>query len=175
MMRHLSPELRTFFDSRITIPDVKTPNQVLLAAAKCMVGISDEQAINLFRSIITKPWNEPWCADFAQSCIAYAEVTVGCQSPIGASEGVLDMWDKSPHGRNVGWPGDLIIWRHRGSQTEGHCGIITGGDASLWETVEGNTTDSQDIERIGTGVFAKKRTKGGTKTFEEVGFLVCFP
>lgn len=151
----------------------------MLLAAGTLIGITEAAnpaTVDLIRGTVVKPWGESWCDDFVQTCIAYAEAVTGAKSSIVASEGVLDTWNRSK-AYNAAQPakiGDMILWR-LGTTAEGHCGLITAIDSICYETIEGNTSDSAEIDRSGRGVFAKKRAKGGTKTFSEVGFLRAFP
>lgn len=175
-MRQINPSLKAVIDSNVdvTLP----PAQLLIAAANSMLGVTEDsamQTVDWIRSTVAKPWSEPWCADFVQTCIAYVEAVKGIQSQVAVSESVLDMWTKTTSHTAIPAVGDVIIWR-LGQTQEGHCGIITNIDTLLYSTIEGNTSDSSlpEIDRTGRGVFAKKRAKGGTKTFTEVGFLRCF-
>lgn len=180
-MRQLHPDLKSYIQTSPSFQDPTnmTPTETMLMAARCLIGITEDEHLiltDLIRETIAKPWNEPWCADFAQSCIAYAETVKGVKSPIAASEGVLDMYDRSKLYSAIqpARVGSIIIWR-LGATQEGHCGFITAIDSLLYETIEGNTSNSSEIDRTGRGVWAKKRAKGGTKTFTEVGFLEVFP
>ncbi len=88
---------------------------------------------------------------------------------------MLDCWKRSPNTIKAQPPqvGDIVLWQERGT-TEGHCGLITGMDSLMFSTIEGNTSDAQQIDRNGRGVFAKKRARGGTRTFAELGFIRVF-
>ena len=156
-----------------------TPGSSLLFAASQLVGISEDKnpdLVNAIRSTVTRPWGEAWCMDFVQTCVAYAEHMSGKQSSLPSTEGVLDLWNRALTENKVATPqiGDVILWR-MGLTEMGHCGIITGIDSLCYATIEGNTSDSSFIDRMGRGVFAKRRARGGTKTFTEVGFIRCFP
>lgn len=178
-MRRINGTLKAYLDGKLTVDVIsKPPGELLLLAANALIGITedaDPAKVDLIRGTVTKPWGEPWCADFVQTCIAYVEAVKGVTSPVAASEGVLDMWNRSKAYSAVqpAQKGDIIVWR-LGATQEGHCGLITAIDSLLYETIEGNTSDSADIDRMGRGVFAKKRAKGGTRTFTEVGFLRVF-
>lgn len=176
-MRNLSPLLKARFDiyfngRQLTL----TPQELLCETAASLIGTTavDMDTINLIRGTVTKPWNEAWCDDFVQTCVAYVEVAKGILSPLPVSESVLQTWGKATSKRIVGEVGDMILWQ-LGTTLSGHCGIITGQDSIVYETIEGNTSDSAGIVRTGDGVFAKKRAKGGTKTFAQLGFIRCFP
>lgn len=182
MKRTLNPAIKAHFDA-VLGPEVigLSPVELLLKAAPLLIGVTESNSpliVHEIRSAIVEPWNQPWCADFIQTLVAYVEGVKGIQSPLAPSESVLTMWNDSPdhvevQDDNQVRPGDIIVWQ-LGNTAEGHCGIITAIDSLLYETVEGNTSDSAEIDRMGRGVFAKKRAKGGTKTFKEVGFLRVF-
>ena len=177
-MRKINETLKAYLDGKLGDVSQLTPIEVMLKAAEAMIGITEQDdpaKVDLIRSTIVKPWGEAWCDDFVQTCIAYAEAVKGVQSSIVASEGVLDTWNRSKAYSAVqpAQRGDIIVWR-LGATAEGHCGLITAIDSLLYETIEGNTSDSAEIDRTGRGVHAKKRAKGGTKTFSEVGFLRVF-
>lgn len=178
-MRQLNAKLAELIDSRIAPPTSHTLEELIIRAARTLVGTTEASAmpiVDLIRSTIAHPWGEAWCMDFVQTCIAYAEAVDTRQSDIVSSESVLDTWARSKlySSTLVPKPGDVIIWQ-LGQSGEGHCGIITGMDSLCYDTIEGNTSDTADIDRNGRGVFAKRRAKGGTKTFTEVGFLRVFP
>lgn len=175
-MRSLNPLIKTRIEKYTFAPFPETTNQLLVPVAMSMLGIqaSDIDLINAIRSTVTKPWNEAWCADFLQTCIAFVEQAKGVVSPLPATEGVLDLWHRSEAYRiDSPQSGDLILWQ-LGTTLQGHCGLITGQDTLTFSTIEGNTSNSNGIVRDGDGVFAKKRAKGGTKTFTQLGFLRCF-
>lgn len=178
-MRSHNPGIKTYIDERLDSAALALPPADLLQkVAGTLIGIteqSDPALVDMIRSTIAKPWGEPWCSDFVQTCIAYVELVKAVQSPVAPSEGVLDMWNRSKaySAAQPAQKGDIIVWR-LGQTAEGHCGLITGINSLLYETVEGNTSDSADIDRMGRGVHAKKRAKGGTRTFTEVGFLRVF-
>lgn len=178
-MRLIKPELKAMLDAKLGAEShALGPVDLMLKAASALIGVTEANAsatVNLIRGTVAKPWGEAWCDDFVQSCIAYVEAVKGLQSSIVASEGVLDTWNRSKAYSAVPWAkkGDMILWR-LGTTAEGHCGLITDLDSLRYHTIEGNTSDSAEIDRTGRGVFAKLRAKGGTKTFAEVGFLRPF-
>lgn len=183
-MRIFPPDLKTYLDNRLGDGQPSgDPIDTMLFMASGLVGLSEDSdpgTVDLLKSVVVKPWGEPWCADFVQACIAYAENRCGKTSTIPATEGVLDMWAKGQANAVVSpQRGDVVIWRV-GDTQEGHCGLVRGVTSLLLSTVEGNTspplsgTMSAEQERNGRGVYAKQRAFGGTKTFIQVGFLRCF-
>jgi hypothetical protein len=178
-VRKINPDLKAYLDEKLGVEVIADDAVTLMIkAATVLIGITDDtdpRAVDWFRDTVAKPQGEAWCSDFVQSCIAYVEAVKGIVSTVAASEGVLDMWDKS-RAENAATPaarGDIVIWR-LGKTVEGHCGLITAIDSLLYETIEGNTSDAPNMDRMGRGVFAKKRAKGGTKTFTEAGLLRPF-
>lgn len=186
-MRKLPQELRNRFDNyfRGSRLDLLSPNQLLLKTAESMIGVNSKtsETIDFIRQTVAHPWGEPWCVDFIQTCVAYVEEIKGIQSPLIATESVIALWDKTTLQCLIQspLPGDIIVWQLRDLSGVpvpfGHCGIISEMDSLLYTTVEGNTSEgpvSLVGDRNGNGVFRKKRAKGGTKTFNELGFLRCF-
>lgn len=181
MIRNIPPALKEHFDAALQGKIILDANAMLVAVASSCIGVIEVGGDNrgplveLFQGTLTTPWGEPWCLDFIQACVAYVEAVKGIKSPLPATESVLTLWNNSQQWRTApATLGDLILWR-LGDTMSGHSGIVTGSDSLLWWTIEGNTSDSTDINRNGDGVYAKKRAKGGTKTFTELGFLTCFP
>ena len=175
------PEMRAFLDIQVK---VQTPSAfVALAAARSMLGVTESGRPGLvgwIRRTLAPDTEQPWCMDFVQTCIAYAEAKSGVLSPIPASQGGVDTWKQSAAQHrfaslaNPPQAGDIILWQERGSN-EGHCGLIVSLDSLMYSTIEGNTSDTQMIDRNGRGVYAKRRARGGTRTFRELGFLRPFP
>lgn len=182
-VRTLPDALKAYLDARI--PDVlnrQNPVEVLTQAALSCVGVHNEggndrgYVVELFQSVVGKPCAQAWCLDFVQAMIAYTEAVTGKASPLPATELCLGLWNsaKAYSAVTPARAGDIVLWRF-GSTIEGHCGIILGSDSLRYQTVEGNTSDSQEIDRLGDGVWRKQRARGGSKTFVELGFLRPFP
>lgn len=178
--RNLPVNLKVFWDSAQFDPAL-SPTALLLGVAQACVGVKEEGGdnrgalVDLFETTTGDPLGVSWCLDYLQACIAYVELTKGFMSPLPTTGSVLDLWN---HAKNYSAvsppkPGDLILWRF-GTTLTGHCGLITGMDSLRYQTVEGNTHDSTEIDRDGDGVYARSRAKGGSKTFVELGFLRCF-
>ena len=175
MKRQLPFALKERFDG---LPRQKDPTSMLIAVARSCVGINMQQnqdIVALFESTISRPLGQSWCLDFIQSCIAYVEQTFGIASPLAATELCMNLWDTAPAQCKVDRkPGDLIIWQLNDS-IHGHVGMYLSEDANLYQTVEGNTSPAHYLENHGDGVYLKNRSKGGSETFKELGFLRVFP
>lgn len=179
-MRKLPAELKRYFDSKCPVTPLSPTGLLIEAVASC-VGIKEiggnnqGPMVSLFQESIDIAESQPWCLDFLQACIAWVENVMAIQSPLAATQGVVDLWNrsKSYQATNNPKPGDLILWQFEGTQ-KGHCGILTGSDSLTWSTIEGNTSSNDPLDRDGDGVYAKKRAKGGSKTFVELGFLRVF-
>ncbi len=123
-----------------------------------------------------KAQGESWCMAFVQFCIMELERRVARRSNIFHSEHCLTVWNKSPLElrRTKPEPGYIVIWRH-GNTTSGHTGIVTNViDNIRFETIEGNTSDSNLVDRNGDGVYEKVRHLTHTGSMQVVGFLVPF-
>lgn len=181
-MRTLPTALKAYIDSRLPSADLTDPVAAMLAAARALLGVHNEGGndrgpiVGLIQSVVGKPVNQPWCLDFVQACIAYAEEITGKTSPLPATELCVGLWNAAKGYSAVSPPktGDVILWRF-GTTSEGHCGLILSMDSLRYQTIEGNTSDSQNIDRLGDGVWLKNRAKGGSKSFVELGFLRPFP
>lgn len=180
-MRVLPDALKSFLDSKVDA-SLSDPTAIFMAAAQACEGVHNEGGndrgpmVELFQSVVGKPCRQPWCLDFVQGMLAYAEARTGRASALPATELCMAMWNQ---GKGYGAvfsprPGDIILWRF-GATIEGHCGIILSSDSLRYRTIEGNTSDTQEIERLGDGVWRKNRARGGSKTFVELGFLRPFP
>lgn len=179
MIRTINPDLQHWITGRMTTPSYPTHTGLMLAAARALIGVTeakDAGVVAMIRETLAADSGQPWCMDFVQTCIAFAE-TPSFPSPVPASQGVLDTWNRSPHRfGSLSEPpkiGDIILWQEQGTQ-QGHCGLITGMDSLMYSTIEGNTSDIQTIDRNGRGVWAKRRARGGTRTFTELGFIRPF-
>ena len=120
--------------------------------------------------------HESWCMAFVQFCIMELEHKICRRSNIFHAEHCLTVWNKSPHElrRAAPEPGYIVIWQH-GNTTNGHTGIVSRViDAETFETIEGNTSDSNSVERNGDGVYRKVRHLHPTGEMKVVGFLVPF-
>lgn len=141
------------------------------------VGNNGGPAVTEFQKAVDgKAEGEPWCMCFVQFCVKETERITGVKSNLFRSEHCLTVWNNTPKTmrRPDPAPGYIVIWRRHGS-TLGHTGIVVGiRNREVMITVEGNTTDGQDIEREGDGVFRKPRRIMGNQLFQLVGFLAPF-
>ena len=112
---------------------------------------------------------------FIQFCIKEIENKYGIKCLLHKSEGCLDVFFKSQQ-KTVKEPqvGDLIIWRF-GATQKGHVGIINKIlENGRVETIEGNTSDSNSVDRNGDGVYLKNRSSKGTEEMRVLGFIRVF-
>lgn len=173
-MRKINPTILSFLHLKaLTVPACAAD------VASQFLGVSSENSpliVDAFRETITdRPSGEPWCLDFVQTCIAYVETENNVTSPLAATEGVLDLWNKSNFYNAVKEPavGDIILWR-KGKTADGHCGLIAEIHDDHFVTVEGNTSNAEFVDRLGGEVCQKQRPKGDLKTFSLLGFLRPF-
>jgi hypothetical protein len=183
--RVLPKALREHLDSLLWKPPLAhalanlSPTEALIETVKACVGVTEVGGDNrgtmveLFQDVVGDVQREPWCLAFLQACIAYVEELHGVRSPLIATEHCLTLWLASKAAYPA-QPGDIILWR-MGNTKNGHAGLITGVNSLLYDTVEGNTGAGSAIERNGDGVFAKRRARGGSSSFRELGFLRVFP
>lgn len=178
-VRHLPQALKDYLDSK-SIP-VSHPSEMLALTAIACIGITESGGDNkgllveLFQSVVSRPLGQSWCLDFIQACVAYVETVTGVASPLPSTELCLALWNDSKDTLAVSTPirGDIIIWQ-LGNTIHGHTGLILRSDASHYQTIEGNTSDSEGIDRNGDGVYQKNRSKIGSVTFRIEGFLRPF-
>lgn len=175
----------SFFDYLVVQNDLdraESPTELLIGLAKACVGIHESggnnegSEIEIFQSSCGTPQGQSWCLDFLQSLIDYVEYSSGIVSPVFATQGVCDLWNRTPMERRLRspMPGDIILWRH-GKTIHGHCGLVIAESEESYETIEGNTTDENEINREGDGVYSKSRKKEGSSDFVLLGFIRCFP
>ena len=155
---------------------------MLVEFAEKFIGIVETgnnkgEQVELFQKAVDgKAQGEPWCCAFVQYCIKHIDAEfekiyggVNAPSQVFSSEHVMTVWNKSkPLETKTPEAGDLIIWQHmlgNKGTGKGHIGIISKIiDHQSIETVEGNTSSSQQVEREGDGVFKKtRRIAGATK------------
>lgn len=181
MQRILPLELKEHFDKTCgPFEDLESPTAIFLTIVKSCTGIAEVghnggKIVELFQASVGIPKGSPWCLAFPQGVIAYVESLTGIKSGLAATGHCLGLWNASAgiYAVTEPRPGDLIIYRHRGTSS-GHAAVIQEVQLADFLTVEGNTGPGRDIEREGDGVYSKKRPRGGSKTFEERGFLRPF-
>ena len=177
--RFLAPKLKSFLDEELS-PKIVNPVACFLEAAKACVGIVEEGGDNrgpmveAFQSTIGGANGQSWCLSFIQALTAYVEDRFGVVSNLPLTELVAALWDKTPvevrvTAENV-QPGDLILWQY-GATSKGHVGIVTNVLFKLLRTIEGNTSDSKEIDREGDGVYEKERSLIGTTNMHVLGYL----
>lgn len=188
--RIIVPEMVDFFDKRLArdegalIARAKgLPNALVLRAALVCVGIREEgnntgPMVRLFQDTIGAPDPWAWCMSFAQTCIAYVEVTTGLESPIFPSEHVLTVWNKTPKTQRYasGFPGYLAMYQRIGT-TQGHVAVTELHAASALDAVEGNTTfraPGGPVVRDGGGVEKTRRYPHSDAAMPLLGFLKPF-
>ncbi len=179
--RHMSEVLKTFIEDS-GIPFISDPFLLSLEVARILVGTIEVGGDNRgpivteLQKTVGGAMNEPWCASFIQSCIAYTEEKLSIQSPIYPTEHVLTLWNKTPQECRVDSPipGDIVIWKQINTLS-GHCGLIEDIKDNYLYTFEGNTSPSSKIiERDGDGIYQKIRPLGGMGKLKEIGFLRPF-
>ncbi len=174
-MRKIEKEMVKFLDEKLNSNGLaqqaiteKNPRMLMIEAAKVCVGIreklnnNDGPMVELIQETIGEHSNEAWCMAFVQTCVAYAELKTGIESPLFASEHCLTTWKNTSKKQRVKrhpLPGAISIWRH-GNSSNGHTGIVLGADDKIFQAVEGNTTSGKagdKIVREGGGVYFTER------------------
>jgi hypothetical protein len=167
----------------------KDPRTIFLIAAQVCVGIREVGGNNsgpmveLIQETIGGHSREAWCMAFVQTCLAFAELKTGIQSPIFVSEGCDQVWtstDKKFRVKRIPAPGAIIIWGHynkAGKYTGGHTGILSGWSNNLMTAFEGNTESGVvggKVERDGGGVYFTNRSPKGNGNMKVRGYLIPF-
>lgn len=183
MTRTCPPALVDYFKFKICDPQKMDPDELLVSTAIACSGVTEVggenrgRLVELFQTSVNRPEGQSWCLDFVQACIAYVEAVKGIQSPLIATEGCMDLWQKSA-AANPERPGDVVIWQF-GTAWQGHCGILISRDLMHYHTIEGNTSPSREQDsaevRNGDGVYFKNRPVGGMRPFIQKGFVRPFP
>ncbi len=194
-MRHIKPKMIAFLDTKLKdismaahARDTKNARLLFQIAAQSCVGIrertnnNDGPMVELIQETIGVAEHESWCMAFVQTMLAYAEHTLRVTSPVVATEGVLDAWNRTPLEQRVKYlplPGAIVLWRH-GVTYKGHTGILLGTDGINFHAVEGNTTSGSEndptgpVVREGGGVYYTKRAASGSGDMHVVGYLKPF-
>lgn len=188
MSRKIENKMVTFLDAKLASNGLaqhamatKDARLLFGLAAEACVGIKEVGGNNqgpmveLIQETVGRAEGEPWCASFVQTCLAYAELKTGIQSPIFETEHVQTMWGKSKLQRVKFSPLKyaIVCWAYEDSSS-GHTGIlIENNRESYMRTVEGNT--NADGHRDGNGVFFKKRSWIRDGKLIKLGFLIPFP
>lgn len=164
------------------VPPVLNYNvEVINEALKC-VGMREKGGNNkgsdverFQRAVDGKASGEPWCMCFVQFIIKEVEAKFKTASKIKRSEHCLTTWRDSPTSMRLTEPavGCVVIWQH-GSSEKGHTGFIMDVNGDKLTTIEGNTADTNSINRDGDGVYKGNRSRKGDGDMKIVGFLKVF-
>lgn len=175
-------------DSRMNTNDsskhsAETRRQILAREAISWVGVKETpenkgEIVEMFQRYVGTAQGEPWCMSFVQFCVGRVDgLCKGAwpewePSQIFQSEHCLTVWEQTPlsHRLKEPVPGAIVIWRH-GETRAGHTGIVTKVRKVGMETVEGNTSARDSVDREGQGVMQKVRSVEGQGSMKVVGFL----
>lgn len=148
------------------------------------IGNNSGEIVTMFQNWDNSPDHWPWCMAFVQYCLKQVDILYGelgqlcTEHSLKRSEHVMTVWNRSPKRcrRTSPKPGYIAIWRHykNGKATSsGHTGIVTGANIKhgVFSTIEGNTSDSANVEREGEGVYSKVRSLNPKGSMKLVGFL----
>lgn len=192
MRRNIDPQFQKFLDDKILETTIAAtyrfhmPEILICEAADFCTRIKNSRKnpnYKLIKSMLftNNDYNpERWCMSFVQSVIAYTEYKLFKNSPIFASDNVLDVWERTPHNlRNYDLPkpGMIAIWKHR-TCNDGHVGIVTEIASDSFVSIEGNVKsgrfDDKDIEIGDSGVWPHVRKRSGASKMDLLGFLRVF-
>ncbi|MDZ4810776.1 MAG: CHAP domain-containing protein [Bacteroidota bacterium] len=169
--------------------------QIFVEAALKFVGVTENGGDNrgpeveMFQKAVDgKAAQEAWCLGFSQYCVReadkkYSELFEGTtpKNILFQTEHVLTLWNKTPKENRIEKPhvGCLILWNYYkdGKQTTlGHVGIVSKIiDDTFCQSVEGNTSPSNSVQRNGDGVYLKTRAYSSTASNMRIlGFISCW-
>jgi len=134
------------------------------------------------KAMFGKASGQPWCADFVFFCLDSVDKCVNALSDcslssqtLNRSELVLSVWKNSSiEARCQIKPGCLILWQHwknNAPTMQGHIGIVEKIFGTMATVIEGNSGNSNAVEREGDGVFRKMRSMVGDSDMRVLGFL----
>lgn len=185
MVRFLDAKLAKNGLAQHAIED-QDPRTLFVCAVEACVGIREVgknnsgPLVELIQETVGGADFEPWCMSFMQTCIAYAELKTGIESPIAVTEHCMTCWRDTPITQRVKKTpkrGAIIIWK-KGSTDSGHTGIylesLTG---QAFKAIEGNTESGMadgKVERDGGGVYLTHRYRTGAGNMKIIGFLKPF-
>jgi hypothetical protein len=191
-VRHIESKMIEFLDAKLSGNGLAQhaiknalPRLLMVEAAKVCVGIreatghNDGPMVELIQRTIGEAEGESWCMALVQTMIAYVEIKLGITSPIYAGEGCTQVWEETSHTQRVKYnplPGAIAIWKYPGTW-KGHTGIVLAADESIFQAVEGNTTNGvigSKIIREGGGVYYTERSRAGDGAMRLIGFLKPF-
>ena len=157
-------------------------NQALVDEAKKWVGVKESGGryrgpeIEMFqKSVSPADVGFPWCACFVHYCVQKVADQNSIMPKLVKSAGVLDMWNRTPKELRLTdpKPGCVVVWQH-GHTAEGHTGIVTEVEERIFHTVEGDTSDSSGIDRLGNGCYEKIRHRHPQGSMRLLGYLDPF-
>jgi len=150
-------------------------------------GDNKGQMVERFQKAVDgKAHGEAWCVSAIQYWIGQAQVfydsifmqTSPLKPLIYSTEHVMTCWRKTSTDQRIGKPevGCLILWQHYkyGKPTDlGHIGLVSKVlDDNTVVTIEGNTSDSNKVNRDGDGVYSKTRIwRHSSGSMRHQGFL----
>lgn len=191
--RHIEERMVKYLDAKLAFNGLaqhaikeRDPRTLFVCAAEVCVGIREVGGNNqgpmveLIQETIGGAGREPWCMALIQTCLAYAELKTGVESPILPTEHCMTCWrdtNKDQRVKVTPKRGAIVIWKH-GSTDNGHTGVylepLTG---QSFHAIEGNTESgiaNGKVERDGGGVYLTVRRKVGNGDMKIVGYLKPF-
>lgn len=193
MSRQIEPKLVSYIDKKLKdnglfkqALESKDARVIFRLAAEALVGIkeatgkNDGAMVKLIQETVGGASGEPWCMALVQSCLAYAEVKTGVESPIIESEHCQTVWTKVPKSQRVKLlplAGAIAIWGDVG-KASGHTEIVLSCDGKNFQAVGGNTSGTtkpgQTVNRDGNGCYYTVRSMKSTAKRKLLGFLKPF-
>lgn len=193
MKRELELKMLEFIDDRLAMNGLylealknKDARTLMRLAAQACVGIKESGGnnkgplVSLIQDTIGGPDHVAWCMSFVQTCIAYAELKTGKESPIFATEHCLTCWRETPvyqRVRILPLAGAIVIWQH-GHGDAGHTGIVESCDGENMYCFEANTGGGVDphgkVVREGDGIYHTHRSMHQIGDMHVLGYLKPF-
>jgi hypothetical protein len=147
-------------------------------------GNNKGQLVELFQRSVSIAKGDPWCAAFVFFCLDAVEKQAKVLDPnyprsnAFKSGHCLTIWNRTPESKRVtgkdAVPGDLVVWNKRGT-TQGHIGVLLKNNHNgTFQSIEGNTSNSDGFDRDGGGVYLKNRLIGGYGVNDLLGFIRVF-
>jgi hypothetical protein len=139
--------------------------QLFVEVVKSCLGIDEEgtnqgKEVQIFQKTVGLSAGDSWCMAFMQTGLAYVEKKLGVVSPVFASGGCVNTWQKTPVAQRVKLlplAGAVAIWQHQNDPTHGHTGMVLDCDGVSFHAIEGNTADGgeslgNEVGQTGQGV-----------------------
>lgn len=125
-----------------------------------------------------KPVADPWCMAFVM-CMGYKTARkTGEKFLLAPSKLCRAVWNNTSKSCRRALPakGRVVIFAEVGGGTSGHTGIVdeVSSDGTWFWSIEGNTTDTPNVQRLGDGVYRVKRSVQGTHSMKILGYLTAF-